>query len=179
MPVKNRDRYPDTEFDFLPDDEIRVVGTWGGENIVLLGYEKGSDEPIIGIGHTDDPASEDLSASPIYDLYKFGYYLPIEFTEDISRKPQKTMKTIHKYQIPIDKKEFQLDLPAGTKILTAEIQKGVPQLWALVNTDQPAMARYFCLIRTGDPIKDVGLTYISTLLLNDGAAVSHLFEKEV
>ncbi|MEC4815032.1 MAG: hypothetical protein SAK29_17395 [Scytonema sp. PMC 1069.18] len=176
MPIKNRDRYPDTGFDFLPDDEIRIVGTWGGKNIVLLGYEKGSDEPIISIGRTNDPASEDLSASPVHDLYKFGYHSPIEFTEDISRKP---MKTIHKFPIPSDKKEFQLDLPAGAKILTAEIQQGVAQLWALVNTDQPATPRYFCLIRTGDPIKEVGLIYVNTLMLKSGAAVSHLFEKEV
>jgi hypothetical protein len=89
------------------------------------------------------------------------------------------MKTIYKYSIPVTQGSFQLDLPAGAKILTAQLQKGKPQMWVLVDTNMPAVSREFCLIGTGAPVQEAGLTYISTLLLDADAKVVHLFEKEL
>lgn len=89
------------------------------------------------------------------------------------------MKTVYKYSIPINEQTFRLDLPGGAKILSAQLQNGKPQLWALVNTEMPAISRQFYWVGTGNPIDESGLTYVSTFLLNQDTKVIHLFVKEL
>jgi|SRR5579885_789694 len=64
--IVNRNRFPDV--DFLPADEIRPVGDTGGTTLVLVGKEQGSNAPVVALSYTNDPASEDLFAVPLYEL---------------------------------------------------------------------------------------------------------------
>ena len=52
------------------------------------------------------------------------------------------MLTIFKYPIPI-KDHSILELPKDARILTVQIQRGMPQLWALVDSETEKETRYF------------------------------------
>lgn len=72
MPIANADRFPDV--DFLPIDEIRPIGDVEGTTLVLVGREQGTDAAVVARSYTDDPASEQLHAVPLYELlsHTFG-----------------------------------------------------------------------------------------------------------
>jgi hypothetical protein len=89
------------------------------------------------------------------------------------------MKTIYKYPVPIDD-DFELDLPVGARLLCVDTQRGVPNLWALVDMD-PGLGsetRRFRLAGTGHPLDDRPLDYVGTFQLHRGSLVFHLFEKK-
>ena len=44
------------------------------------------------------------------------------------------MLTIFKYPVPIED-HFILELPKNAKILAVQIQRGAPQLWAMVDSE--------------------------------------------
>ncbi len=85
------------------------------------------------------------------------------------------MTTIWKYHVPITD-YFTLDLPIGSKLLTAQVQNGEPCLWALVAPHRESVTRRFCVAGTGTPIEGRDLTYVSTFQQSGGALVWHLFE---
>ena len=64
--IVNRDRFPDV--DFLPEAEIRKIGTVGKTTLVLVGREQGTDAPIVSRSYTADPTTEELFAFPLYTL---------------------------------------------------------------------------------------------------------------
>jgi len=94
------------------------------------------------------------------------------------------MKTIYKYQVPI-KGRFSLTLPKEAVILSFQKQRGIPVIWAQINTGHNDEDRKFRLYGTGHPIKnipqDIGLHYIGTIQQNFAEAVPalvwHLFEE--
>lgn len=72
---------------------------------------------------------------------------------------------------------FTLPMPRGARILSAQTQRGEPQMWALVDPDAGPEEREFRLVATGERIQDADrLTYIGTVQMNDGLLVFHLFE---
>ena len=74
---------------------------------------------------------------------------------------------------------FSLDLPVGAKILTVQVQRDEPQIWALVDPGQRSKVRHnFRGVRTGHDIKEDSdsLIYIGTFQLTGGNFISHLFE---
>lgn len=86
------------------------------------------------------------------------------------------MKTIWKFAVPV-KDAFELDLPEGAEILTVQIQRGEPQLWALVDPYAPKVRRKFRVIGTGHPIEDAGdLFWVATIQLHEGSLVFHIFQ---
>ena len=87
------------------------------------------------------------------------------------------IKRIYKYTIPVED-SFPLELPQGAKILTVQEQHGKPQIWALVDPENPTETREFCVVGTGHPIDEdeVTLDYIGTFQLFGGNFVGHLFE---
>lgn len=87
------------------------------------------------------------------------------------------MKAIWKYTVPIQD-VFSFSMPDGAQVLTVQMQDGLPQLWAVVDTDNPCVDRWFRLGGTGHPLGDDGLRYIGTVQLDGGALVFHLFEIE-
>ena len=73
------------------------------------------------------------------------------------------MKRIFKYEIPIIN-GFSLDLPEGAVCLSAQVQRDVPQLWALVDPAAPTEPRWFAVIGTGhdvygDPGRHLGCSF--------------------
>ena len=96
------------------------------------------------------------------------------------------MKVIWKYEIKVDD-TFRLYMPKGSKVLTVQVQRGVPYLWAEVEqpvieeppqkvAEKPDEKIYHCY-ETGHPIEETNLQYIGTFQLRGGALVFHLYEK--
>ena len=78
--ITNRDRFPDV--DFLPPDQFKIIGDVEGTPLVLIGREQGSDALVVSRTHTDDPATENLFAVPLYELlsHTFG---AVNIAEDV------------------------------------------------------------------------------------------------
>ena len=89
-------------------------------------------------------------------------------------------KRIYKYPINLEYAEgIVIKMPEGAEILTIQMQKAVPCIWALVDTDASVEVRTFRIYGTGHPVKyDHGVlrNYIGTFQLYGGDIVLHLFE---
>jgi hypothetical protein len=78
--------------------------------------------------------------------------------------------------------EFTHEMPEGAAILTVQTQADEPQMWALVDPDQPRRPRRFATLATGQPIPEEltgAMRYIGTFQLAEGGLVFHVFEVEV
>lgn len=86
------------------------------------------------------------------------------------------MKKIHKYTLSII--DYQtIDVPPDYEVLTAQIQNGDIQLWILVDPTTPDYTRLkIGIFGTGNPIYEPVKKYISTVQLDDGKLVFHVFE---
>jgi len=86
--------------------------------------------------------------------------------------------TIYKYQIPLEDR-FTIDLPSGAHAISVAVQRGVPCIWAIVDTDAPTKPHKFALFGTGHPLPDVWVMrayrFVGTFMLRDGDLVFHLF----
>lgn len=88
------------------------------------------------------------------------------------------MRTIFKYMIP-QTQTFTLSLPKGARILSLQLQRGIPVMWATVETDLPMEDRKFLIVETGEEIpKDLFVVsdYIGTYQMEHETLVFHLFE---
>ena len=88
------------------------------------------------------------------------------------------MQTIWKYEIPIAD-EFTLMLKKGGRILCVQVQRGIPCIWVIVDTEAEEEARCFMLRGTGHELAASSGTYyyIGTFQLGNGDFVGHLFER--
>ena len=86
-------------------------------------------------------------------------------------------QAIWKYAVPVQDM-ITLMIPRNAQVLTVQVQHGEPQLWALVDPDNPPEQRTFRLAGTGHVIEgSVNIfSYVGTYQLDDGALVFHLFE---
>lgn len=85
------------------------------------------------------------------------------------------MRSIFKF--PIETADAQeVAMPKGASILCVQVQRGVPCLWALVDTAQPIVPRKVFVVGTGHLIPADAELYVGTYQLNDGAFVGHVFE---
>ena len=83
-------------------------------------------------------------------------------------------KTIWKFPVAVGRRT-QL-MPTGAEILSVQVQRGAPQMWALVDTHKPSEAREFAVYGTGQPVpKDPG-RFIDTFQVADGDLIFHIFE---
>jgi hypothetical protein len=81
------------------------------------------------------------------------------------------------YKYSIKPGTSALTLPSGAEILTVQVQRGEPQLWALVDPDAPPVSRGLIVVGTGQQFSvDKPLKYIATFQLEQGALVFHAFE---
>jgi hypothetical protein len=85
------------------------------------------------------------------------------------------MKKIFKYPIPVAD-EFFLQLSVFAEILTVQLQKSEPQIWVLIDPDDPKYERKFHLYGTGMSISNDPHVYIGSFQMLQGALVYHLFE---
>lgn len=71
------------------------------------------------------------------------------------------MKIIYKYKILKPQNTLHIKMPSGAKILTVKTQDNIPCIWALVETANPPVSRFFKLCATGVPVNFIGdLPYI-------------------
>lgn len=83
-------------------------------------------------------------------------------------------RTVYKYPLPTAD-VLTLDMPQAARLLSVQVQRGVPHLWALVDPEMPIEQRQFRLAGTGDGI-DGGVEFVGTVQLLGDALVLHLFE---
>ena len=69
-----------------------------------------------------------------------------------------------------------VEVPAGAKLLSAQVQHDEPQLWALCDENAPKEPRKIALYGTGNPIPDDPGEYIATFQLYEENIVLHAFE---
>lgn len=87
------------------------------------------------------------------------------------------MKRVLKYRVETAE-VFSLQLPVGARFLSVQEQRGLAQMWFLVDDEAYGEERLFMLAGTGHPIhpdfENAG--YLGTFQLSAGLAVFHLFE---
>jgi hypothetical protein len=89
------------------------------------------------------------------------------------------VKKIYKYDVEVND-TFEVEMPDGAEILTVQVQHQQPVIWALVETNNKTVKRFFRLIGTGNPIEmdeQESLNHIGTFQITGGALVFHLFER--
>lgn len=67
-----------------------------------------------------------------------------------------------------------IEMPAEAKLLTVQMQNGLPRLWALCEENNPASRRKIAICGTGH--EQDGGAYISSFNIDGGALVFHVFE---
>jgi len=82
------------------------------------------------------------------------------------------MKTIYKYPLEINDQQT-VNLPSSARLLTVQVQNGVPCLWALVDTADRESPRLIQMFGTGHPSETAGV-YIATFQF--GPLLFHVFE---
>jgi hypothetical protein len=88
---------------------------------------------------------------------------------------EKIMKTIWKYDVPIDDNDTEILMPSGAKILHVTIQMPhIITFWAIVNNSL-LETRTFRVFGTGQEIPDEYNYYLGTIM--DKQFVWHLLEK--
>lgn len=88
------------------------------------------------------------------------------------------MTTIYKYSIPVED-SFVVEMPKDARILSVQVQRDDPQIWAVVDPDLVLQKREFRLLGTGHPFPDEGLwpTFVGTFQMLGGSLVFHLFTR--
>lgn len=82
---------------------------------------------------------------------------------------------IWKFLLEIDDVQ-NVTMPAGARILTAQLQGEALCLWALCDEQAPKVKRAIRIYGTGHPLPLNPGEYIATFQLNHGALIFHVFE---
>ena len=90
-------------------------------------------------------------------------------------------KTIYKYPLEVAKTQ-RLELPKGAEIVSIQVQKGIPCLWAFVDKNQVDEGEAFviAMFGTGHELPEdieTNYQYITTIQMNGGDLVLHVFEQ--
>jgi hypothetical protein len=89
------------------------------------------------------------------------------------------MNVIWKFPLEFTVHEQLIAMPQGATILTVQMQRGTPCLWATVDSNAPQTSRRIAIVGTGLEIKEHSAPiykYIGTFQMADGAFVWHVFE---
>ena len=86
------------------------------------------------------------------------------------------MKKIYKYPIEITDNQI-VEMPVGAKILTVQIQNGVPCIWAMVDPEAEKEKVHIRVHGTGHNVPDSDrLEYINSIQMRGGVLVFHVFK---
>ena len=84
--------------------------------------------------------------------------------------------TIWKFPLTVVDDQIIIEMPKGAQVLSIQMQRDIPTIWALVNPQAPKEQRKFRLAGTGHLIKEAGeFLYHGTFQMT-GNLVFHLFE---
>ena len=86
------------------------------------------------------------------------------------------MKKIWKFPLSIVD-EISINMPKGAEILSVQVQKNNPCIWALVDPYAEVVKRNFSIFGTGHAIIEDNYIFIGTFQLYNGDLVLHLFEE--
>ena len=90
------------------------------------------------------------------------------------------MLTIHKFPLDGNAEVNVLMMPGDADILCVDVQRGVPCVWARLDTRAPKREWRVRVYGTGHELPaDVPLHYIGTFLWVGGAEVYHVFNEVV
>jgi hypothetical protein len=86
------------------------------------------------------------------------------------------MQTIHKFTLNATDVQV-LELPRFSQPLSVQVQDGKPQLWALVDTDEPTADYAVLCYGTGQKVArlPLGYQFLGTVQLAGGSLVFHFF----
>ena len=85
------------------------------------------------------------------------------------------MKRIFKFPLQVSDLQ-KIRMPKDSTILTVQVQKGTPCLWALVDTEKEMVGRSIRIVGTGHPVPKGIIRYIGTFQVLEGTFVGHVFE---
>lgn len=85
------------------------------------------------------------------------------------------MNTIWKYKIDVVGTQ-KINMPLDAEILSVQVQKNSPCLWARVDPDAVLVGRLFITHGTGHVVPETTGDHIGTYQLDDGDSVMHVFE---
>lgn len=95
----------------------------------------------------------------------------------ITGTPAERRSAIWKYAVEV-KDEFDVEMPAGGRVLSVQVQDGTPCVWVLVEPENAVARRWFSLRGTGHPTDGMdGAEFVGTFQLRGGALVFHLFNR--
>lgn len=87
------------------------------------------------------------------------------------------MKTIWKFPIPAED-EVTIAMPKGARLLTVQVQRRNPCLWALVDDSAETATRRLAVRGTGHDADGLeGAAYVGTFQLVSGSIIFHLFDR--
>jgi hypothetical protein len=86
------------------------------------------------------------------------------------------MRTIHKYQLQVVDNQSVI-MPRGARIMTVQVQRGIPSLWAEVDDQAEVEQRTILTYGTGHPLWSELATYLGTYQIQNGDLAFHVFEK--
>lgn len=85
-------------------------------------------------------------------------------------------ESIWKYELPIED-QFVLQLPVDSKVLSLQMQNGIPCIWVRVNTKAiGTLPQYFHWFGTGQPLNSGAVNFIGTIQMD--TMVFHLFQED-
>lgn len=87
-------------------------------------------------------------------------------------------ETIYKYEITSGAGECRIRMPEFAKILCAQVQRGIPCIWAYVNPSNMSEERLIEVVLTGQFVNPEKRIYIGTIQMNTGFVI-HIFEKPI
>ncbi len=85
------------------------------------------------------------------------------------------MRTIWKFPLLLQDHQT-VKMPQFAKIISAQFQKGVLCLWALVDDEAPLEPRQIVICPTGGTRPDQYVNHIGTVQMANGDLVWHIFE---
>ena len=85
------------------------------------------------------------------------------------------MKKIYKYHVGIVDHQV-IEMSRNAQILSVQFQDGILCMWALVNPDEPKVAREFAVIGTGNLFNTKGMAIVHIASCQDSTYVWHIFD---
>lgn len=89
------------------------------------------------------------------------------------------MKTIHKFPLAIVDRQTIIT-HSGAEVLSVQVQKTIPSLWMLVDTEMPKEQMTIRIHGTGHEVFDYQNIekFIGTIQLHKGSLVLHVFKEK-
>ena len=87
------------------------------------------------------------------------------------------MQTIWKYELIITDIQ-EIEIPKNSHILTVQTQRGMPCIWAIIDSEAEKSKLKIYTFGTGNPIpRNFNGEYIGTYLVKNDELVFHVFSK--